>query len=521
MNSFFSKDSIISGAKRPYRARGRKLKASTWKDLCEPLHAVPEEEEPCYQQTLPKTPSSCESGRPNQVIDTKPGERRASRPRPVGLTGAEAISLQGTIDLEYESPRPAPRPPLLSSDSEVSNSHSPDSFNLQFSDIGLVLNFPHPPKSPTPSLMSSCTSGSAKSVGVPTTPVTSDDEFCPSPAPVRPLVIPNKPVMRPDDENEWIDDSEWYAKQFEDILTLCSPLPVSLREPGSEKPRPESIVAPRRSSAIFSKDTGPSAQLDPTFPVRRRSAVKLPSRPPPAVPAVRRRSRASRDSRCPKNELTITIPCCPRPPPRMSVPADISESFSADGEQEFILSPETPSVYSQDTARSDCEFYAHRMASPARLDLDFQFSPMDLQLEIAATLEGVQRRAPDAAIPDTPVEQMYSPLSGVERALRSRWSSSTLSSITESQQPMSASSRMMRFNFVSRRGKTKDKLPSPKTIVERRSMDSVFDYMAESRTLGRRGSRSSKASDSAESCDSAGSNGLRRKPIPVEMFIRC
>lgn len=231
----------------------------------------------------------------------------------------------------------------------------------------------------------------------------------------------------------------------------------------------------------------------------------------------------------------------------MSVPADVSDVFGdllspeghgvvsrvADGStQELFLQPETPSVYSQDTDSADGDFYA----SPLFMGVELPLSPIDLQLEIATTLEQVQRRGregAEAAMPDTPVGQMYSPHptcseEAQERPLRSRWSSSTLSSIAESQPPMSASSRILRFNFSPRRGKTREKaksgfagLMSPKPVSERGSFQMDFNYAMDSRTLGRRGSRSSNASDSAESCDSAGSNGLRRKPIPVEMFIRC
>lgn len=121
-----------------------------------------------------------------------------------------------------------------------------------------------------------------------------------------------------------------------------------------------------------------------------------------------------------------------------------------------------------------------------------------------------------------------------------RWSSSTLSITRDSQVPPSASSRLRFYFSGSKKGRGKNSsisstagLGSP--LFPALPMSSYTSFspspsrqefkavrMSTESGLRRSASRSSTstASDSG-SCDSASSSGLRRKPIPVDLLIKC
>ncbi|KDQ53775.1 hypothetical protein JAAARDRAFT_209797 [Jaapia argillacea MUCL 33604] len=698
MAAFFSKD------RRP-NTKPRKSKTSSWKDICplvgsKPLQVLPqlsEVDEPIptplpspspstSSSTFHSSQTSCSSLAPpasplakrRSPIDVKDirlakaGEKRSSKPRPVGWTGVEGFSLDDAFLLASTTPpRPAPSPPTTPSparthsrsasydaDTSSTSSCSPDSFNISFTKMGLTFDFPTPPRTST-STTSSCSSGSASSCGLPITPGSSDDEFMistptstsshvPNPpmpkfnvkrASIKPLVISNKSMpnlsiiptedeerdeddcviittaytsdTEADDEEAEESDSEWYANEFASILSLCTPLPPTTTPSPTSRPdsqylftasnkpcRRSSVVLPETPSTATFLAIGPSAQLDPTFPVRvkRKCAFRVPSRPPPPVPAKDIVVEAPA-----KSPLMISIPERVRPPPRMSVPADITNDLYEflspevdNGDSDRHLStlvfdrPSTPvsegSVYSHPSVRdrvlvsptssdtfSEFAYYYSSAAgvvdSPhPSLNALGMMSPVDLGLTFCT-----QDREDGAPIPETPIGCMYSPIlarkssagsltrktsagslrrssvvgawtqcSGEPtRALRSRWSTSTLGSIAERQrEPMSASSRILRFQFgaASRSRKSKD-LNTPTSPQQHTKKNSIsFAHLRSTststpsssltkRVLATRGSVDSFGagkSDSGESSsgESSKSEGLRRKPIPVEMFLR-
>ncbi|KAL0957968.1 hypothetical protein HGRIS_000145 [Hohenbuehelia grisea] len=548
------------------------------------------------------------------------------------------------------SPRPAPRPPASP---QASDNHyksaSPDSFRLTFSEMGASYHFPQPPlsasrspsfdfrglSSPSPSL--SCSSASSqdsspslRSVGLPTTPSSSDDEFpetpslsirCPS---IRPLVIakassstkdddydfdisvytspellqpykndeelrfqsPVEPSSEPESDSE--EASAWYTRELADVLTLCSPLPPACPLKPS---RPESIFGPLRPSSPTPAPRNrrqskplpevprlalPSAQLDPAFP-RRRPSIPKYAPPPPPVPA---------------------LPAHLRPPPRMPIPADLDLSrddvdYEYDFTSAYMCSPtvSTPSEYAFAQPEDDCDVefdvdvqFDLDIDVPMRLPLSIPGTPIDFETDIAHAFEELRLRSVDAPvssqapvaapahirtsmhISESPIacqtpdsydfdaspaddeEDVFGyPNATPERALRSRWSSSTLSSTTD-ERPSPASKLRLYFGGAggakkrsssgARKASVSIASPPPTPSHTRRRHTRGPSVASDVMVIGygyphanggatgvrRRGSTSSGSitgsdAGSFDSSCSSGSSGLRRKPIPVEMFL--
>lgn len=179
------------------------------------------------------------------------------------------------------------------------------------------------------------------------------------------------------------------------------------------------------------------------------------------------------------------------------------------------------------------------------LPLSLPTSPIDLEADIAHGLEALriesqseERRQPtDAEMFTTGVDPSIA--QDVQRTLRSKWSSSTLSSIRE-EHPHRGPSAKLRSYFTgapilvkgrgSRKGSHGSAPPTPLSPSKRfrhvrRESDVVVIGYGQGQGVRRRGSRGSvtpSVSDdgSEESASSSSSVGLRRKPIPVEMFLR-
>jgi hypothetical protein len=226
--------------------------------------------------------------------------------------------------------------------------------------------------------------------------------------------------------------------------------------------------------------------------------------------------------------------------------------------------------------------------TPLRLPLSLPSSPVDFEREFVSALaarshseEGERTEGGmEPALPETPAARMYprdhlphhqqhqqlqvrgshsqrrrkhgqKEETDVERILRSRWSSSTLSSVNHQQQhPPSASSRL-RFYFGSRKSRRSGSVsmggpaspmfptspisylafsPSPSRKEfqvgkgQRTSSTELATIVRGSTGLRRSASSASTCTSKSSrsgSCESFGSSGLRRKPIPVEMFIKC
>ncbi|KAL4252942.1 hypothetical protein ABKN59_003538 [Abortiporus biennis] len=416
--------------------------------------------------------------------------------------------------------------------------------------------------------------------------------------------MPDLRITVPDhgyDDEDWSDGEDLYsfAQDLSDIVTLTSyppsfpstPItPLSSCDPHA---RPDSIPPPPRSAATgrsrhskplpavprlsiqTSPTHGPSVQLDPTFHTSRRRR-SIPTRPPPPPPIRIECPSPTMEEKTdellallanaalgsgfvgtglrpnveepastpvtPSSIFAISTPTCLRPPPRMSIPADIGDVFGGSvsvADDNLLYIP-----------TRDCDGVP---ATPSSISV---YSQASMDEQVAATFDFHLASSTDTtfsskntfpAMPDSPLvgmsnSNMSSSSSSnpnvsdePERILRSRWSSSTLASMRDqtSDTPQSASSWKIRFHIgsISPTKKTskhsrfgssaKPDPPSPSKVPlsprARKSIDSDYG-------LARRDSNSSRVSlDSvtSDSGDSTASSGLRRKPIPIEIFMRC
>ncbi|KAH9849011.1 hypothetical protein C2E23DRAFT_888619 [Lenzites betulinus] len=567
------------------------------------------------------TPSSSHPGRfplsaatvgarPNadQVIHIKRDSRR------VVLTGAEGLTFDDFFP-RTPSPPPMARLPSPSRCSASSpTAESPlDDINLRFSGLGISLDFPSPPptttrtpmrsfsrrreQSPTPSNASSDASSASTSPQTPiTTPSTSDDESpCKSNLTRAPTFKSQRASIMfmksmPDlseavrkasitsllDDDSILEELEWFAHDVSDVVTLSTPLPPTFpRTPVEARARPDSVLPLSRKEAnvvqsrvkplsllprISIQDSGarsPSAQLDPTFPLRRRSYM-VPSRPPPPPPVpqsptsameqateellaelanaalgaglpgieltVHQDSYLSADSLppTPSSQFIVTTPSIPRPPPRFAVPNDINDMLD-ESAGELVVHPDltshmwpaTPlsaSVYSQMTDNSP-------PASP--------LSSFDFEVDVSHVLS--HREEASAALESSyNVRRSPSNISLVpsERPLRSRWSSSTLGSLVEGS--AHSSSWLPRFNLSPTKKNKSKPVPAPVQTIgqHHRKSGSKTGHGAKrsvdsDRGLTRRDSRASRMSESSmtsDSGESTTSSGLKRKPIPMALL---
>lgn len=358
---------------------------------------------------------------------------------------------------------------------------------------------------------------------------------------------------------------------------------------------PLNIQAANGDASVTSS---PSAQLDPTFAqARRRRSFLIPTRPPP--PPIRIITCAPSSSYSPASPTVTemeahteellaelasaamnsgflgtglaapytpgpwsasTAPPSPssmfvvppsassmRPPPRMSLPIDISEGVpelvidgSASPESEAPSTPGSVSVYSQQSSRKD-----GTMSPVSSFSFDVDVSLVDGSTPVSENADVDLPATPDSPNADAVV---FAP----ERVLRSRWSTSTLSShVHHGHSASTLSSRVQAereaFSWISRltlspakkapRKHVPPALPSPKSPTKmmsafvlpspksptRATNPKRYGYVdpARHRALERRDSRASRMSESSvDSESSSRSDGLRRKPIPVEMFLR-
>ena len=213
------------------------------------------------------------------------------------------------------------------------------------------------------------------------------------------------------------------------------------------------------------------------------------------------------------------------------------------------------------------------------LPLSLPSTPFDLEADIAQGLEQLRKspvdgQRPDFRIPEIqpePKEQQqqqqlvddlfsptfpsdttsptcpsYSCLTAEEKVLKSRWSNSSLGSVREEHESRGASSKLRLYfsplkNHKQGLKKSSTVSPSPsrssyktpaspirsltRAHIRGNSDVMVIGYGNNGHGNGvrRRGSVSNNSvsdAGSEESCSSTSSSGLRRKPIPVEMFLR-
>ena len=369
-----------------------------------------------------------------------------------------------------------------------------------------------------------------------------------------PFVQASKSCKESQDLKE--DDHDFYAREFQDFISFSSDgsSPSCISRPDSiifsrEAPSLTTDVKPRCRSR-FSKPL-PSPPLPtpplstfpsvPTFPLvqttaqssfvrRKRSPPSLPKYPPPPPPLIKS-----------------------RPPPRMAIPADIGDIDLADD-----LDNPTP-VISQvwfDDEQEDAIVYSQSSVatSPPRKSIDSD-APRS-SIDSYSSSHSSEPRTPISpfsfpSTPATPYDDVECE-SSLNPALRSRWSTSTLGSLcaepprtspTTLLSPLKTvfSGRAWRVASsnshtrsastpVSHSSRPRVHIPSPSKVLGMHSR--IFNATPSppskpERHVRRRGSRSSTSSGTShwsecDSCESNGSqgSGLRRKPIPVEMFIR-
>ncbi|KAI0703233.1 hypothetical protein C8Q76DRAFT_824045 [Earliella scabrosa] len=580
---------------------------------------------PITTNTSTHQPSRCLGG--SATFGARPSHDKRDSRRVV-LTGVEGLTFDDFFPPSsaprVRTPSPPPRPitPPRSVAPSPGSDCTLDDINLRFSGLGISLDFPSPPssatsfsplsrrreQSPTPSTASSEASTASPKTPC-STPPTSDDESpyksnlmrAPTFKSHRASVLFMKsmpdltePVRKSSIcsvvEDDVSEEVEWIAREIGDIVTLASPVPpASPLTPSSADfhARPDSMPPPPRKQGAGrgrsskvppalprihiqdSSSRGPSAQLDPTFPLSRRSYL-IPSRPPPPPPVPKSPSLSAMEQATeellrelanaalgagllgteltqqdawscagsvppsPSSHYIVSTPITPsglRPPPRSAIPADIldlSEESPIEAplprREQWPTSPlSSASVYSQ---RTDSSAPASPMSS-------FDF-------DIDVTFVSDSR----CGTPVTPMRRSPSTLSMAadpERALRSRWSTSTLGSLAESH----SHSWLPRFTLSPSKKAKKEKAataaatPAPATSsshspsnsasspvsplqrknalksahVPKRSIDSDHG-------VTRRDSRSSRVSESSasDSGDSHTSAGLRRKPIPITLL---
>ncbi|KIJ63072.1 hypothetical protein HYDPIDRAFT_113615 [Hydnomerulius pinastri MD-312] len=374
-------------------------------------------------------------------------------------------------------------------------------------------------------------------------------------------------------------DQDFYAREFQDFISLYSVIP----SPSSPARRDSMIISREALSAIteipepkprgrsrHSKPlpllppTTPSLSTFPTIPTfslvqttaqtsvvrRRRNIPPLPNYPPPPPPVVES-----------------------RPPPRMAVPDDIEPLEFVD--EDFEVPPRAPIVIEQVyDEEEDASIYsqpsfaaASARASTLPLSPAIPETPLDAMYgDVCLPRSSTDSDAPRSSIDSTASSQSscsaHTPLSAFSfpstpsasehehepaHPLRSRWSSSTLASLAVEPPRTAALLSPLKSVFGSRSRRAPETPPRATAVPSRMHLRMPSKLPLNTRAffpttpsppstpgkqVRRRGSRSSTSSagtshwGSSSECDSCESgaggspNGLRRKPIPVEMFLR-
>ncbi|KAI6002947.1 hypothetical protein EDD15DRAFT_2225625 [Pisolithus albus] len=433
------------------------------------------------------------------------------------------------------------------------------------------------PGSPTLSASSS----SASSEDVPTTPGASDDEGSlklPSPR-VNPQSKPRSFMSMAEEDLEILEKettpqvSSFPARQLVECLNPSSKREdadfISFHSESSQTP------APRPDSIILASEATPLGveTLESKRCGRSRFSKPLPLLPPPTPPITTVPSEpasfsgriAARNSLVRRKRNTPPLPNYPppppptiksRPPPRVSVPADISTLDLVD---DLGVSSKPPIVLEQVWFDEEDEDSMVHMTSKALSEAALSDTMHDLPLSHARVPTLTHRALPSSQIlyPSLPKHIVQSLRS--HSPARLRVPHITTSAKVALRLSCAAAGPLVHLGPVvepSRTGTTT--LLSPfKTVFGGRSRRALNSNLASrspassgsrshirspsklplnisafpttpsppstpDRHVRRRGSRSSTRWSECESCESGGSpgSGLRRKPIPVEMFLR-
>ena len=406
--------------------------------------------------------------------------------------------------------------------------------------------------SPASSISSAASSSSSDdTVGQPPlTPSTSDDEYIPTslsvtaPNPKRlsvlfaksmsDLRLPSPKIASIEELSEEDgEEAEWLTQEMQDFVTLSSPRSVSEENLSS---RPESFLPPLRISNSFNgfSPVGPSAQLDPTFHFcqKKNRSFVIPSRPPPPppiqiCPASPLNNVFAVSSPCLSTTAIPPTPVSNRPPPRSSIPCDVDELMQMDADDFDLLEDELAEAHDSYSGSPFSSIFNAYRDSPSAIG----FCVDDLPTTPSSFAFSDDSHHYD--LPRSPLRRSISSIStssSATRRLRSKWSTSTLGSVYNNQSPQSPS-WMSKFSF--KKGPNKEKaapsvpiFPSPAKSAKKEKRrkftgaDIIVRHSYESDTtqVGRRDSSGSRTS--SESAESSPSPGLRRKPIPVEIFMK-
>ncbi|KAH7882276.1 hypothetical protein F5I97DRAFT_336935 [Phlebopus sp. FC_14] len=402
------------------------------------------------------------------------------------------------------------------------------------------------------------------------------------------------PLVQPVAEEKDVEDEhDFYAREFQDFISL-----YSVRPPPSSPARRDSIVLSPESLPTIEET--PEPQPEPKPRGRSRHSKALPSiplpTPPlssfPSVPTFPLVQTTAQSSVVRRKRNIPPLPKYPpppppaiesRPPPRMSVPDDVNEAELAD--EDFVVDPRPPIVIEQvwfDDEEDEESVYSQPSFAPALppASTNSILSPAIPETPLDAMYAGtcVPRSSIDSDAPRSSIDSedsyhssAHSPISPFSfpstpstsehdhdddepsPALRSRWSSSTLSSLVE-QPRTTALLSPLKGVFGSRSWRapapSSPARAAPAPLSSRLHIRTPSKLPTHTRAfpttpsppstplkqVRRRGSRSSTSSagtshwgsssvcSECESCESGAngraSGGLRRKPIPVEMFLR-
>ncbi|KAJ8582158.1 hypothetical protein M405DRAFT_580312 [Rhizopogon salebrosus TDB-379] len=347
------------------------------------------------------------------------------------------------------------------------------------------------------------------------------------------------------------DEHDFYTRQFQDFISLYSPGMQVIAAPA----RRESIILSVEDASNLSveqpKPRGRSrfSKALPRLPFPMPPSSTLPMVPPVPISVP---TASTRGKRAIPPMPTYSPPPPPaerRPPPRMSVPSDIGD---LDLFEEEPL-PLAAQVWFDDDEEEEESIYS-RPPSPLPCDSAFPATSVDeIYLPRASTDSDAPRSSIDSfsscnsassSSESAPISPFSFPPTPIEKShqLRSRWSSSTLGSLNVETPRTTTILSPLRSVFGSKTRRPRPlPLMSPPPITHAPTHTHAHSKMPltrmlfpatpsppstpkPSRHIRRQNSRSSTNSSAwseCESCESGNSSsGLRRKPIPVEMFLR-
>ncbi|KAG1731637.1 uncharacterized protein EDB91DRAFT_1153794 [Suillus paluster] len=540
MNALFARASL----KRSSRTRTRKNSISISSDAgCPPSRSssivTHNHTRPLPLQIIPELSENdfeIDSGPLKLSI---PYSDEPSRPSPRVTLSAFAFSIDDALLMLNDEPLS----PALSASSSTDDSNSSASDDEDFCELRL----------PSPRLRPKRISIRPLCITKTRSIVCADDEDV-AEIIEKDMKLVDIPEVEETQEEE--DEYDFYTRQFQDFISLYAPQPSCV---------PISAAAPARpDSVILSSEDAPKLPVEAPKPRGRSRFSKalpllpLPTPPPsmfPLPPIPQLSASAIRRKRViPPMPKYPPPPPPSRPPPQMAVPSDIEE-LDISFEDEPVRSTVIEQVWFDDDEEES--IYSQPSFAPAQ--------------------ENIHPISP--AVPETPVDEMYLPRASIDsdtprsslesfssssahssssssescpispfsfpptprvqektHQLRSRWSSSTMSSLVA--EPPRTILSPLRGVFGS-----KSKRPPPIISTSPRTQATtptqtpykmpltrmVFPATPSppstpSRHIRRQNSRSSTSSagwSECDSCDSGNSSsGLRRKPIPVEMFLR-